>query len=96
MVFAFKFFLLEEFRHILYIYGNHVVRDNVFCQVKPELGHLCQYSLPLFVTSLCKDNIKATDTVRCNHDQAVSIVIDFTDFSFFNRFSSPAFFAPHS
>jgi len=40
---SFEFLLLEEFRHVFYIYGNHVIRDNVFRQVKPELGHLCQY-----------------------------------------------------
>ena len=31
-----KFFLLEKFRHIFYIYGNHMVWQNIFCQIKPE------------------------------------------------------------
>ena len=35
------FFLLEEFRHIFDINRDHMVRNDVFCKVKPEFGHLC-------------------------------------------------------
>ena len=34
--FAFVFFLLEEFRHILCIYRDHMVRKNIFCHIEPE------------------------------------------------------------
>ena len=37
------------------------------------------------ITSLCKNYIKAADTVCCNHDQAVSIVINLAHLTFFNR-----------
>ena len=42
--FAFELLLLEEFRHVLGIDGNHMVRYNILCIVKPEFGHLGQYS----------------------------------------------------
>ena len=31
-----KLWLLEELRHILYIYGNHMVWKDVLCHIKPE------------------------------------------------------------
>ena len=83
--FSFKFLLLEKLRHILGIYRNHVVWKNVLSHVKPEFGHLGQYS-----TFLCnfviQNYVKAADTVCCNHDQTVSIVIDLTYFTFFDWF----------
>ena len=35
------FFILEKFRHIFHIYRNHMVWNDIFCIVEPELGHLC-------------------------------------------------------
>ncbi len=62
-----------------------MVRKNVFCQVEPEFGHLGQNS-----TFLCnfviQNDVKTADTVCCNHDQAVTIVIDLTYFTFFDWF----------
>lgn len=88
-----KFLLLEEFRHIFYIYRNHMVRQNIFCHVKPEFGHLSQYSSFLCYL-IIQDNIKATDAVCCNHDQAVTVVINLTYFTFFDWFHFLHFFAP--
>ena len=83
--FSFEFLLLEKLRHILGIYRDHVVRKNVLSHVKPEFGHLGQYS-----TFLCnfiiQNYVKAADTVCCNHDQTVAIVIDLTYFTFFDWF----------
>ena len=82
---AFKFLLLEKFRHILYIDRNHMVRKNILCQIKPEFGHLCQNSA-FFGHFIVQNHIKTADTVCGNHDQAVAIVINLTYFTFFDRF----------
>ena len=82
---AVKLRLLEKLRHIFYISGNHVVWKDIFCHIKPESGHLSQYSA-LLCDRIIQDHIKAADTVSSDHDQAVTVIIDFTYFSFFNRF----------
>ena len=33
---AVKPFLAEIFRHILYVYGKHMVRQNILCHIEPE------------------------------------------------------------
>ena len=62
-----------------------MVRNNVFCQIEPELGHLSQNS-SFFRNDVIKNHIKTADAVRSNHNQAVTVIIDFTYFSFFDWF----------
>jgi len=80
-----ELFLLEEFRHIFHIYRNHVIRNDILCHVKPELGHLCQDS-SFFGHFIVQNHIKTADTICSYHDQAVTVIINLTYFSFFNRF----------
>ena len=82
---AVKLWLLEKFRHIFYINRNHVVRKNIFCQIKPEFGHLSKYR-SFFGYDIFQNNIEAADAVSCNHDQTVAVVINLANFTFFNRF----------
>ena len=79
-----KFFLLEKFRHIFYINGNHVVRKNIFCHIEPEFRHLCK-NCSFFGNHIVQNHIEATDTICRYHDQAVPIVINLTYFTFFDR-----------
>ncbi len=76
---------MEIFRHLVYIGGDHVVWQDVFGEIEPELGHLGQ-DLALVSYGVVEDHIKAADAVGGYHDQAVTIVIDFAYLSFFNRF----------
>ena len=76
---------LEKLRHFLDISSDHMVRKNIFCEIKPELGHLSQ-NLALVGHCVMKNHIKTTNAVSCYHNQAVAIVIDFAYLSFFNRF----------
>ena len=62
-----------------------MVRNNIFCQVKPEFGHLGQNST-FGGNLIVKDHVKTADTVGSNHNKAVTIVVDLTYFSFFDRF----------
>ena len=62
-----------------------MVRKDILCHVKPEFGHLCEYSA-FFGDCVFQDNVKTADPVGGNQDQAVAVVIDFSYFSFFNRF----------
>ena len=82
---ALELLLLEEFRHIGCVHRNHVVRDDILCQVEPELGHLGQYRT-LLGHLIVEDHIEAADAVSGNHDQAVAVVIDLTYFTFFDWF----------
>ena len=80
-----KFRFPEKFRHIFYICGNHMIRQDILCHVKPELGHLCEHG-SFFGNRVFQDNVKTADPVSRNQNQAVAVVIDFAYFSFFNRF----------
>ena len=82
---AFIFLLLEKLRHILCINRDHVVWKDIFCQIEPEFGHLGQNS-SFLCNFIVQDDIEATDTVSCNHDQTVPIVIDLSYFTFFDWF----------
>ena len=62
-----------------------MVRHDVFCQIEPEFGHLCQ-NCSFFCHGIFQDNIKAADPVRCYHDQVIAVVVNLTDFSLFDRF----------
>ena len=81
---AVKLRLLEVFRHVLDVYRNHVVRDNVLGQIEPELGHLSQNGA-LLLDGVLEDDIKAADAVGCYHNQAVSVVVNLTNLAFLNR-----------
>ena len=61
-----------------------MVRNNVFCQIEPELGHLSQNS-SFFCNDVIKNHIKTADAVRSNHDKAVAIIINLAYFTFFDR-----------
>ena len=82
---AFKFRFLEEFRHILYICGDHVVWYDILCKIKPELGHFCKdYA---FVGNGVFQNIIKCGNSVCGIDyQILSDIKDLTNFSFFKWF----------
>ena len=66
--------LLEEFRHVLCIHRDHVVRHNVFCVIKPELGHLGQHGA--FVRDLVlQNNIKCGNPVGGAEIRSVATMI---------------------
>ena len=75
---AFVLRSLEKFRHIFYVSRDHMVWKNVLCVVKPEFRHLGQNSTFLG-NSIMENHIKAADAVGSDHDQAIAVVIDFTD-----------------
>ena len=62
-----------------------MIRQDILCHVKPELGHLCEHG-SFFGNRVFQDNVKTADPVSRNQNQAVAVVIDFAYFSFFNRF----------
>ena len=80
-----KLRLTEKFGHVGHIGGDHVVGQNILSHIKPETGHLCQYG-SFFGHVIFQDHVKAADSVCGNHDQAVAVVVDLTDLSFFYRF----------
>ena len=82
---ALELFLLEKFRHIRIVYRQHVVRQDVLREIKPELRHLGQDSA--LVRNLVLQNVvKSRNTVCCHHDDAAISLIHFTDFTRFERF----------
>ena len=60
-----------------------MVWENVLCHIEPKLRHLSQ-DRPLLGHIILQNDIKATDTISRNHDQAVAVIIDLTYFSFFD------------
>ena len=64
-----------------------MVGHDILCHIKPEFGHLGKDS-SLFADLVGKYHVKAADPVSCYHDKAVTVIIDFPYFSFFNRFHS--------
>ena len=82
---AVKLRLLKEFRHILYICRDHMVRQDIAGHIKPEPGHLCEHG-SLLVDLILQDHVIAADTVSCHHDQAVAVVVDLTYLTLFDRF----------
>ena len=78
---AVKALLAEEFRHIVHVDADHVVRDDVFCQIKPETGHLGQNSALLHDLVL-QDHVKRGDPVGRHHDELIADIIDLTYLAF--------------
>ena len=70
-----------------------MIWKNILGKVKPEFGHLSKH-LALIGNFIIEDYIKTTDTVCGNHDQAVSIVVDLTYFTFFDWLHFLHFFTP--
>ena len=70
--------LAEKLRHIGGIHRKHVVGQNILRQIEPELGHLGQH-LALVHHGVVQDHIKAADAVGGDHDEAVTIVVNFAD-----------------
>ena len=64
-----------------------MIRKDVGSQIKPEAGHLGQYSTFL-ADSIFQDHVETADPVGRHHNQAVAVIIDFTDFTFFDGFQS--------
>ena len=91
---AVEFLLLEKFRHILDIGGNHMIRKNVLRHIKPEFGHLGKHGA-LLGHHIVQNHIEAADAVGCHHDQAVSIVVNLSYLTFFDRFHFLHAFTPH-
>ena len=81
---AVKLLLTEILRHIIHVYTHHVVRDDVFCQVKPETGHLGQNSA-LLCYFVFQDNVKCGDTIGGHHNQRIADIIDLSYLAFLNR-----------
>ena len=82
---ALKAGLAEELGHIGGVYAFHVVGQHIAGQIEPEFAHLGQHSA-LFGHLIVQDHIKAADAVSGDHDHAVAALINFTNFSFFDRF----------
>ncbi len=61
-----------------------MVWNNILGQIEPELGHLGQNGALLF-DGVLEDHIKATDAVGCHHNQAVTVVVNLTNFAFLDR-----------
>ena len=61
-----------------------MIRQDVAGHIEPELGHLCQYCT-LLLDLVLQDHIIAADTVGCDHDQAVPIIVNLTYLTFFDR-----------
>ena len=76
--------LTEEFRHVVVVHRDHVVRNDVLREVEPELRHLRQ-DLALLRDLVLEDMVESRDAVRRNHDDAVASIVDLTNFSGFER-----------
>ena len=82
---ALKFLLLEVFRHISIVHRQHVVRNDITGEIKPEPGHLGEYS-PLVRNLVLQDVVKGRDTVCSHHYDAVISLINLANFTGFKRF----------
>ena len=82
---AFKLRGLEKFRHVFCIDGDHMVRHDVFGEIKPELGHLVQNGA-FFRHRVFQNHIKCGNTVSADHDQAVAQIVQLPDLAGFKRF----------
>ena len=75
--------LPEELRHILHVHAQHMVGQQILGIVEPELAHLGEHGA-LFGHLVFQDDIKRRNAVGGNHDQAVAVVVNLADFSFFD------------
>ena len=62
-----------------------MVRNDVLCHVKPELGHLSQHSA-LLRHLIVQNHIEAADPVGSHHNEAVAIIIDLPNLAFLDGF----------
>ena len=62
-----------------------MVRNDVLCEIEPELGHTVQYH-PFFRNGALQDIIKSRNAVGAYHDKAVAQIVEFADFTGFKRF----------
>ena len=60
-----------------------MVGKYIRCHVEPELGHLRKHRT-LLGHFVVEDDIETAYPVGCYHYQAVAVVVDLTDFSFFD------------
>ena len=82
---AFKFFSLEEFRHILCVDGNHVVRNDVLCEIEPEFRHAVQNDA-LLRDRVFQNVVESGNAVSAGHNEAVAQIIEFTYLAGFEWF----------
>ena len=75
-----KFRCAEEFRHISRIYGKHMVRNNIFGELKPEFGKAGQDG-PFIGDGVFQDVVESGNAIGSHHDKAVTNVVDFADFT---------------
>ena len=61
-----------------------MVRDDIRRHIEPKLGHLREDGA-FFGDLVLEDVIESGDAVRCDHDNAVTCVIDFAYFTGFKR-----------
>ena len=73
------------------IVPNHMIWNDIFCQIKPEFRHLSQ-NRTLFCDFILQNMIKSRNSVCRYNDQAVAVIIYFTYFSLFNWLK---YFATH-
>ena len=70
-----------------------MIGNNILCEIKPELAHLCK-NCSLLGNFIIKNHIKAADSVCGNHNQAVTVIINLSNLTFFNRLHTYQF-SPH-
>ena len=70
-----------------------MIGNDVLCIIEPELAHLCKHG-SFLGNLIIKNHVKATDPVCGNHDQAVTIIINLSNLTFFNRLHTNQF-SPH-
>ena len=61
-----------------------MIGNNILRHIEPELGNLGENG-SLLIYDIIQNHIKATDSVCGNHNQAVSVVINLTYFTLFDR-----------
>ena len=84
---TFKLFCLEFLRHICIVDRNHMVRNDILCEIKPK----CRYSVQnsSFVRNhIRQDNIERRNSVRSYQNQLFSYIIDVPNLTFANLFHS--------
>jgi hypothetical protein len=62
-----------------------MILTDIFRVVEPELTHLRQ-DFTFVGNNVVENDIETTDTIGGNHDEAIAVVVDLSDLTFFNWF----------